>query len=56
MCGLAGFVGIGGRADLDCMVRSMVHRGPDGAGFHIDPSNALYLGFRRLAIIDIKGA
>ena len=37
------------------MVDSIVHRGPDGAGFHIDPPNALYLGFRRLAIIDIKG-
>lgn len=37
------------------MVHSMVNRGPDAAGFHIDSSNALYLGFRRLAIIDVKG-
>ena len=55
MCGLAGFVGIGGRADLESMVNSIVHRGPDGAGFHIDSPNALYLGFRRLAIIDVQG-
>ena len=55
MCGVAGFVGIGARADLESMVDSIIHRGPDGAGFHIDTANALYLGFRRLAIIDIKG-
>jgi asparagine synthase (glutamine-hydrolysing) len=55
MCGLAGFVGIGGRADLESMVASIVHRGPDGSGFHIDSPNALHLGFRRLAIIDIDG-
>jgi asparagine synthase (glutamine-hydrolysing) len=55
MCGLTGFAGGGGRAALEAMARAIVHRGPDDAGFHIEPEHALYLGFRRLAIIDITG-
>ena len=41
MCGLTGFVGAGGRADLDAMAAAIVHRGPDEAGFHIEPEHAL---------------
>jgi len=55
MCGLTGFVGTGGRTELNAMVSAIVHRGPDDAGFHIDPEHGLHLGFRRLAIIDITG-
>jgi asparagine synthase (glutamine-hydrolysing) len=55
MCGLAGFVGAGGRKDLEAMTNAIVHRGPDDAGFHIEDEFALHLGFRRLAIIDIAG-
>ena len=55
MCGLTGFVGAGGRAELDAMAGAIVHRGPDTAGFHIEPEHALHLGFRRLAVIDING-
>lgn len=55
MCGLTGFVGFGGRAALNAMTASMIHRGPDGSGFHVEPEHALYLGFRRLAIIDVGG-
>jgi asparagine synthase (glutamine-hydrolysing) len=55
MCGLAGFVGAGSRADLEAMTGAIVHRGPDDDGFHIEPEHALHLGFRRLAIIDIAG-
>ncbi len=55
MCGLTGFVGPGGRADLEAMAGAISHRGPDDAGFHIEPEHALHLGFRRLAIIDIAG-
>ena len=55
MCGIAGVFGADGRATVEAMLTAVVHRGPDGAGFHIDPPNALHLGFRRLAIIDIKG-
>jgi asparagine synthase (glutamine-hydrolysing) len=55
MCGLAGFIGSGGRAELEAMTDAIVHRGPDDAGFHIEPEYALHLGFRRLSIIDIAG-
>jgi asparagine synthase (glutamine-hydrolysing) len=55
MCGLTGFVGSGGRADLAAMADAVAHRGPDDAGFHIEDEYALYLGFRRLAIVDIAG-
>jgi asparagine synthase (glutamine-hydrolysing) len=55
MCGLTGFVGNGGVADLGAMANAIVHRGPDDAGFHIEPEFALHLAFRRLAIIDIAG-
>src|ERR1700730_12883608 len=55
MCGLTGFVGAGGRAELTAMAAVLLHRGPDDAGFHIEPEHALHLGFRRLAVVDIAG-
>ncbi len=33
MCGIAGFVGRGGRDDLAAMTRAQAHRGPDEDGF-----------------------
>jgi asparagine synthase (glutamine-hydrolysing) len=55
MCGIAGNVSTGS-ADA-ALVRRMcdvlVHRGPDGDGFHDDEHAAL--GMRRLAIIDVAG-
>ena len=56
MCGIAGIVS-SGRPDarlVRCMCDQMVHRGPDGSGFHDDDHAAL--GMRRLAIIDIAGS
>jgi asparagine synthase (glutamine-hydrolysing) len=57
MCGIAGFVnGQGQPADrlvLARMTATLVHRGPDGDGFHLDGPVAL--GHRRLSIIDIEG-
>lgn len=55
MCGVTGFHGVGNRADLERMTHAITHRGPDAAGFHIDSENALYLGHRRLSVIDING-
>jgi asparagine synthase (glutamine-hydrolysing) len=55
MCGLTGFVGVGGRADLEAMAGALLHRGPDDAGFHSEPEFALHLAFRRLAVVDIAG-
>ncbi len=47
MCGIAGV--IGGGADVRAAAARLAHRGPDGEGFLGD-----VLGFRRLAIIDLK--
>ncbi len=55
MCGLAGFVGAGGRADIESMAGAIAHRGPDDLGIHIEPDHGLHLGFRRLAVIDVAG-
>jgi asparagine synthase (glutamine-hydrolysing) len=57
MCGIAGFVnGQGRSADADILTRmttTLAHRGPDGAGYHLDGPVAL--GHRRLSIIDVAG-
>lgn len=37
------------------MADAMIHRGPDDSGFWHDPEKAVYLGHRRLSIIDISG-
>jgi asparagine synthase (glutamine-hydrolysing) len=55
MCGLAGFVGRGSRADLLSMAAALEHRGPDGQGVFIDDAQRVFLAHRRLAIIDIAG-
>ncbi len=56
MCGIAGIHAPGGEADVrlvEAMVDRLVHRGPDGEGFHDAP--AIALGMRRLAIVDPEG-
>jgi asparagine synthase (glutamine-hydrolysing) len=53
MCGIAGFVGTGDRGVLQGMADAIRHRGPDAEGHWIDSQAGIYLGFRRLAIIDI---
>lgn len=55
MCGLAGFVGIGSEADLRGMIGTIAHRGPDGEGIWSDSQLRVFLGHRRLSIIDIAG-
>ena len=55
MCGLAGFAGPGDRGDLQAMTDALVHRGPDGEGLYVDPDRAVFLGHRRLAVLDIEG-
>lgn len=56
MCGLFGVLGKGFvRSEnpvFDKALDSMSHRGPDGRGVYLEPENGLYLGHRRLAIID----
>lgn len=55
MCGIAGFVGKGNRDDILAMTSALRHRGPDGEGFFVDETAPIFLGFRRLAIVDIAG-
>lgn len=56
MCGIAGGLFTGGRdpaAAVRLMSDQMRRRGPDAAGEWADPSAGIYLGHRRLAIIDL---
>jgi len=53
MCGIAGFVGGGGRRTLERMTQVLSHRGPDQVGSYLD--GELGLGVRRLAILDVQG-
>ncbi len=55
MCGIAGFVGRGERADLERMTRAIAHRGPDASGHWVDEHAAVHLGHRRLSIVDLTG-
>lgn len=55
MCGIAGFVGRGDRADLARMTSAIAHRGPDADGHWIDEKTAVHLGHRRLSIVDLAG-
>lgn len=61
MCGLAGL--LSGPSDRDRLpelaqqlIAPIVHRGPDDSGVWVEPTRALALGFRRLAIIDLSEA
>jgi asparagine synthase (glutamine-hydrolysing) len=53
MCGIAGFLGQGGRGDIERMTARLHHRGPDAGGFFEKPG--LFLGHRRLSIVDLAG-
>ena len=54
MCGICGFTGSLNndyKNVLTNMMNKIIHRGPDSAGQYID--DGIYLGFRRLSIIDL---
>ncbi len=57
MCGICGISYSDHRTPaqetVEAMTRSIIHRGPDSDGFHLEPG--VGLGVRRLAIIDVKG-
>jgi asparagine synthase (glutamine-hydrolysing) len=55
VCGIAGFAGPGESGDIRRMTAALAHRGPDGEGFLEDAAQAVFLGHRRLSIIDIAG-
>lgn len=54
MCGFCGFIGQDENKEdkIKKMMDKIIYRGPDSSGMHIDEEIAL--GFRRLAIIDLK--
>lgn len=51
MCGIAGIIGAG--PDVDTLIRSLAHRGPDGIRVQHLPGASL--GHARLSIIDLEG-
>lgn len=53
MCGIAGFLGTGDRNILKRMTDAIAHRGPDAEGHFTQESEGLFLGHRRLSIIDL---
>ena len=54
MCGICGFAGHGDIEDLNRMNAALVHRGPDDEGLWHDKHKGLFLGHRRLSIIDLE--
>jgi asparagine synthase (glutamine-hydrolysing) len=55
MCGIVGLVGAADSTDLEATMRdSLAHRGPDRAGDWSDPVRGVWLGHRRLAILDLS--
>ena len=55
MCGIAGLSVEEKIADLRRMTAAMIHRGPDASGFWQNPEMPVFLGHRRLSIIDLTG-
>src|SRR6266851_3935109 len=55
MCGICGFVGSGSIDDLTRMNAALVHRGPDDSGTWSAPDFPVYLGNRRLSVVDLPG-
>lgn len=58
MCGIAGILDLNGQRPIDRdllsrMNNALLHRGPDGGDFFVEPG--IGLGHRRLAIIDLAG-
>jgi asparagine synthase (glutamine-hydrolysing) len=55
MCGIAGFAGAGDETVLRRMTDAIQHRGPDAEGFWTDGAEGIFLGHRRLSIVDLAG-
>ena len=58
MCGICGVLELEGgrqvlREHVEAMAQMLSHRGPDDAGYYLNPSVAF--GFRRLSIVDLSG-
>src|SRR6266513_3849432 len=55
MCGLAGILGPGPK-QIEAMVRSQHHRGPDAQGIFVSKNGGCALGHNRLSILDLSSA
>jgi asparagine synthase (glutamine-hydrolysing) len=53
MCGIAGFWGQGSLNLAGRMIGRLTHRGPDGSGLWADEEAAVFLGHRRLSVVDL---
>jgi asparagine synthase (glutamine-hydrolysing) len=53
MCGIAGFTGRGDHGVLQRMTDAIRYRGPDAEGHWFEEGAGVYLGHRRLAIVDL---
>src|SRR5690242_4135470 len=57
MCGIGGLVGDGWEENqLNAIIRSQHHRGPDANGLFINEQRNVGLGHNRLSIIDLSSA
>lgn len=59
MCGICGVLGLPGRPlpderSLRAMRESLRHRGPDDGGDWVDVPRSVYLGHRRLSVLDLS--
>lgn len=55
MCGIAGVISKNlKKNEFENILNSIKHRGPDGEGIFIDEKNDVFLGHRRLSIIDLS--
>ncbi|MCB9446971.1 MAG: asparagine synthase (glutamine-hydrolyzing) [Flavobacteriales bacterium] len=55
MCGIAGILSVKrAEAQLERMTSQLMHRGPDGFGYFTDSEAGVYLGHRRLKILDLS--
>lgn len=52
MCGICGIVGNSASEEIRLMNSKLIHRGPDGEGYH--ESENIRLGHRRLKVIDLS--
>ncbi|WP_299247989.1 asparagine synthase (glutamine-hydrolyzing) [uncultured Cytophaga sp.] len=57
MCGITGFISSNWVLnDLQKMTRKLKHRGPDAEGFYSNTEQDIFLGHRRLSILDLSDA
>lgn len=62
MCGITGFLKVGGFSEIDgqraidAQTRTLLHRGPDDGGTWMDAAAGVAFGHRRLSILDLSSA